>query len=107
MLTMRAVDGGVEFSVRAQPKASRNAVVGEHGHALKVAVTAAPTGGKANRALEKVLAKALGVRPSAVRVASGQASRDKTVRVDGVGVAEARGRLAAALAGRQGTRNTG
>jgi len=99
MLTMRAVDGGVELAVRAQPKASRNKVVGEHGDALKVAVTAAPTGGKANKAIEKVVAAALGVRTSVVDVVAGHASRDKSVRVLGLTVAEARKRLAAAGGG--------
>jgi len=94
MLAIRAVDGGVAFAVRAQPKASRDAVVGLHGDALKVAVTAAPTGGKANKAIEKVIAKALGVRPSAVAVVSGHASRDKAVRVEGLSADEVRTRLA-------------
>ena len=102
MLTVRAVDGGVEFRVRAQPKASRNEVVGLHGDALKVAVTAAPTGGKANRAIERALAKAFGVRPSAVDVVAGQTSRDKTARISGLGAAEARKRLAELLGSRQG-----
>jgi uncharacterized protein (TIGR00251 family) len=95
MLSMRAVDGGVQLSVRAQPKASRDRVVGLHGDALKVAVTAPPTGGKANRAIAKVLAKALGVRASAVAVVAGHASRDKTVRVLGLSLEDASQRLAA------------
>lgn len=94
MVTMRTVGGGVQFAVRAQPKASRDAVVGPHGQALKVAVTAAPTGGKANKAVEKTLARALGIRPSAVSVVSGRASRDKVVRIDGLTGDEVRTRLA-------------
>lgn len=99
MLILRVVDGGIQFAVRAQPKASRNAVVGLHGDALKVAVTAAPTGGKANRAIEKVVAKALGVRPSAVTVVGGLAARDKVIRVDGLSESEASARLAGVVAG--------
>ena len=90
MLALSAIDGGVQFPVRAQPKASRNAVVGLHGGRLKVAVTAAPTGGKANEAVEKVIAKALGIRPSAVSVVVGHASRDKVVRVSGLSIEAAR-----------------
>ncbi|MFW6164418.1 MAG: DUF167 domain-containing protein [Planctomycetota bacterium] len=41
-----------------------------------------------------MLAKALGVRSSAVTIVAGQASRDKTVQVDGLSQAEARRRLA-------------
>jgi len=90
MLALSAIDGGVQFPVRAQPKASRNAVVGLHGGRLKVAVTAAPTGGKANEAVEKVIAKALGIRPSAVAVVVGHTSRDKVVRVSGLSIEAAR-----------------
>ncbi len=98
MVTMRAVAGGVQFAVRAQPKASRDAVVGAHGDALKVAVTAAPTGGKANKAVEKLLARAFGVRASAVTIVAGRTSRDKVVRIDGLAMADAQQRLATALA---------
>ena len=64
-----------------------------------MAVTAAPTGRKANKAIEKLLARALGVRASAVTVIAGKASRDKVVRIDGLTVSDARKRLATALAG--------
>jgi hypothetical protein len=90
---LKAVEGGVQIRIRAQPRASRNAVVGLHGGRLKVAVTAAPTEGKANRAVLEVLAEALGVRASAVAVVAGDRSRDKTFRVAGLSVADARGRL--------------
>ena len=93
MLELRAVPGGVQLAVRAQPKASRDRVVGPHGAALKVAVTAAPTGGKANKAIEKVIAKAFGVRVSAVTVVAGHTSRDKAVHIDGLSEGEARAQL--------------
>ncbi len=93
-----ATEGCVEVAVRAQPKASRNAVVGWLGPRLKVAVAAAPTGGKANRAVEEVLADALGVRRSAVAVVAGHASRDKAVRITGLAPAEVRQRLSKLLA---------
>ena len=60
---------------------------------LSVAVTAAATEGKANRALAEVLAHALGVRGSAVAVVGGEHSRDKTVRIEGLSAAEARRRI--------------
>ena len=46
------------------------------------------------KAIEKVIAKALGVRASAVAVVAGRTSRDKVVRVEGVSEAELRRRLA-------------
>ena len=54
---------------------------------LAVRVRAAPIEGEANAALEQLLAKALGVRRSAVRVARGGQSRFKAVEVDGVDLA--------------------
>jgi len=93
VFTLKSVEGGVQLSIRAQPKASRNGLVGLHGDRLKVAVTAAPARGKANRALAEVLAHALGVRASAVRVVAGEHSRDKTVRIEGLSVAETRRRI--------------
>ncbi|HUT33256.1 MAG TPA: DUF167 domain-containing protein [Planctomycetota bacterium] len=98
MLDLSATRDGVRIAVRAQPKASRCEVVGRLGMRLKVAVTAAPTGGKANRAVEEVLADALGVRRSAVAIVAGQGSRDKVVHVSGLSLDEAIERLAVVLA---------
>jgi uncharacterized protein YggU (UPF0235/DUF167 family) len=51
---------------------------------LGLRVRAAPVEGEANAALEKLLAKALGVRRSAVSVTRGGRSRLKAVEVAGV-----------------------
>ena len=94
MLNLRAVaQGAVQIAVRAQPKASRNAVVGLVGDRLKIAVTAAPADGKANLALRKTLARTLGVRPAAVEILAGRTARDKTVQVHGLSVDQVRAKL--------------
>ena len=80
--------------VRVQPRASRDAIVGWHADALRLAVTAPPVDGAANEAVRRLLARALGVAPSAVRVVHGARGRDKVVRVDGLTGAEMRSRLA-------------
>lgn len=82
----RLVAGGAELRVRAQPGASRDQVegVGEDAaglHFLKVRVRAVPEKGRANAALEAVLAKALGLPKSAVVVEKGETQRIKTVRI--------------------------
>ncbi len=79
-------DGGVRFSVRVQPRASRNEIVGLHGDALKVRLSAPPVDGAANAALVELLADALGVPRRAVRIVAGETSRGKVVEVDGVHV---------------------
>jgi hypothetical protein len=78
------------------PRAARDQIVGWLDGALKVRVAATPEAGRANAALEAVLAAALGVRKSAVRVASGHASTRKRVEIDGVEQAELERRLRAA-----------
>jgi hypothetical protein len=73
-----------DLSVRLQPRARRDEVVGERAGAIVIRVTAPPVDGKANAALCAFVARAAGVPPSRVSVVRGQTSRDKVVRVDGV-----------------------
>jgi uncharacterized protein (TIGR00251 family) len=90
-------DGSFVLSVHAQPGAGRTAIVGRHGTALKVKVAAPPTGGRANEALARLLAETFGVKPAAVELTSGQASRQKRFRVAGVERDDLRRLLEAAL----------
>ena len=73
------------FEVRVTPRASRDQVAGFDAEGrLRVRLTAPPVEGAANDALIKLLAKALGVSRSRVKVAHGAASRNKLVEVLGV-----------------------
>lgn len=81
---LKDVPGGVEINVRAQPRASRSKVVGEHGGALKVQLAAPPVDGEANAALVELFAKLLGVPRRQVELISGDTSRSKRVRVTGL-----------------------
>ena len=72
---------GAEISVRVTPRASRNAVLLD-GEALRVTVTVVPEDGKANAAVIKLLAKALGVAKSRLVLVRGATSRDKLFRID-------------------------
>jgi uncharacterized protein (TIGR00251 family) len=72
----------MRLSVLVQPRASRNAIVGWHGEALKVALCAPPVDGEANAALLAYLAKALGLKKAQVRLAQGPASRHKLVDLE-------------------------
>ena len=71
-------------SLHVQPGASRAGVAGRHGSALKVKIAAPPESGRANAAVRRLLADALGVRPGDVEVVSGSASRRKRVRIRGL-----------------------
>lgn len=61
---------------------------------LKVKVTAAPEKGKANKAVVKLLARALGVAPSDIEVVHGETDRNKTLQIAGA-ADELRRRIAA------------
>jgi len=71
---------GTEFAVRVTPRAGRNVVLREEGR-LRVLVTAVPEDGKANLAVQKLLAGALGIARSRLALVRGQTGRDKVFRV--------------------------
>jgi hypothetical protein len=80
--------------VRVQPRAARSEIVGWRADGtLSVRVAAPPVEGQANAAVAALLAGALDLRPSAVRVERGARGRDKLVRVDGLTAAEIRQRI--------------
>jgi uncharacterized protein len=81
------------LDLKVSPKASRNAITGWLGPALKLSVTAAPERGKANEAVEELLADALKLPRSAVTVVAGHAARTKRVEVAGLSAEELAGRL--------------
>ena len=97
MIPVREGDKGATFAVRVQPRASRNAIAGEMGDALKIALTAPPVEGKANEACVEFLANLLKVPRSSVTIASGESSRNKVVRIAGMLASELEKRLRAAI----------
>ena len=76
--------GKVSFTVRVQPRARRDEIVGEHQDGLKIRLTAPPVDDRANEALRKLLATRLNVPLAAVRIAAGEHSRTKRVEILGV-----------------------
>ncbi|HTZ98745.1 MAG TPA: DUF167 domain-containing protein [Candidatus Aquilonibacter sp.] len=82
-IEVRERDGAVTFAVRVTPRASRDAIEGEHEGALKVRLTAPPVDDRANEALIRLLAERLNVPKSAVRIVAGEKSRTKRVEVSG------------------------
>jgi uncharacterized protein len=83
-ITVTAYVGRVRFAVRVQPRASRSEVVGIHGDALKVRLTAPPVEGAANDQLVELLAKVFRVARREVRIVAGGSSRSKIVEIDGI-----------------------
>ncbi len=75
------------------PNAKENEVVGRHGVAIKVKLRAPAVEGKANAALRSFLAEELNISESRITLASGQKSREKLIRIDGLSEEDVRRRL--------------
>lgn len=84
MLEITVHPGRVVFSVRVQPRASRDEAAGEMAGALKVRLQAPALEGRANEALCEFLADVLKTPKSAVRILSGERGRNKRVEIRGV-----------------------
>ena len=93
MIPIRDTPQGATFAVKVHPRARKNAVAGEIGDALKLALTAPPVEGKANDACVAFLAELLDVGRSSVTIVAGQTSRQKVVRISGVTAEQVRSRI--------------
>jgi uncharacterized protein YggU (UPF0235/DUF167 family) len=83
----------VKLRIKAVPGSTRNAVAGWLGDALKVRVTAPAEHGKANAAIEAVVAEALGIARASARVVGGTTSPRKVLEISGLSEAEVHRRL--------------
>ncbi|MGH2693577.1 MAG: DUF167 domain-containing protein [Actinomycetota bacterium] len=95
-----ASKGRALIEIFVQPRAAKNGLVGVHGRALKVKVTALPTDDRANRAVETLVAQWLGVPRARVSVVAGRASRNKRIAVVGMSPESVVAALAAVLPSR-------
>ena len=93
MIDLTAHALGTIVPVRAQPGARRNAIVGLHAGSLRVAVSAPPEKGKANAAIQALLADALGCKASQVGLLSGETARQKRFLIEGIAPEDLRERL--------------
>ena len=84
----------IKLQVKVVPGSSRACIAGWLGETLRVRVTAPPERGKANAAVEELLASALELARDAVRIVAGHASARKVVELSGLPEAELRSRLA-------------
>ena len=97
MIAIKHSPAGATFAVKVQPRARKNAITGELGDALKLALTAPPVEGKANDACIEFLSDLLNVPRSSVTIVAGQSSRNKVIRVAGLTPREIEERLRAAV----------
>ena len=93
MVPIHENSNGVTFSIKVHPRAKQDAITGEVGDALKLALTAPPVDGKANDACIGFFAKLLKVPRSSITIAAGHTSRNKVIRVTGLTSQQLRERL--------------
>ena len=87
-------DGSLILSIHVQPKASRTGLCGIHGESLKLAITAPPVDGKANREIIVFLAALLKISKKEITIISGAQSRKKRCRIGSLTENEVRKRIA-------------
>lgn len=81
------------LDVKVVPGARRDEIAGPLGDRLKIRVSAPPEGGRANKAVCALVARALGIRASEVTVVAGHGSPEKTLRIAGRRAEEVRAAL--------------
>jgi uncharacterized protein len=96
-IPIRDTPQGATFQVKVHPRARKNAITGEVGDALKLALTSPPVEGRANEACTAFFAELLNVPHSSVTIAAGQTGRNKVIRVAGLTAAQVKRRLSSAL----------
>ena len=84
------------IKVKVLPRSSRNQVAIEEGEGYRIKLTAPPVEGKANSALRIFLANSLGLSKSHISIISGEHSRLKSVRIEGLSLEEVERRLGGA-----------
>jgi uncharacterized protein len=98
MIAITPHSGGVVLPVLAHPGAKHTGIMGERSGALRVAVNAQPEKGKANVAIQSVLAEALACRASQITLLSGETSRRKRFLIGGINADELTRRLTVLIA---------
>jgi uncharacterized protein len=73
-----------ELDARIIPKSSRNEIIFGEGDPVKIKVTSPPVDGKANKAVVNLLAKQLKVSKKDIQIVSGEKSRNKKIRINGI-----------------------
>ncbi|MGD0480260.1 MAG: DUF167 domain-containing protein [Terracidiphilus sp.] len=98
---LRAAPSGVSLAVRAQPGAKKTAIIGIYGEGataqLKIVVQAPPLEGRANQALIAFLAQTFALPKNAIKLISGDLSRNKVFLLEGITLPRATAVLATRL----------
>ena len=93
VLALQQSGADVLLPVTVQPRASRNAVAGLHGNALKLLLTAPPVEGAANTACLGLLTNLLGISRARLSIIRGMKARHKLICITDMSVDTLRTRL--------------
>jgi uncharacterized protein (TIGR00251 family) len=97
-LSITEKNGRVRFSIRVQPRASKNEIVGAYGVAIRIRLTAPPVAGAANDKLVMFLSELFAVGRNSIMIVSGETSRSKVVEISGLTERAVRDALSGAVA---------
>jgi uncharacterized protein len=87
----------IRVALKVVPGSTREGIAGWLGDALKVRVRAPAEAGRANAAVVRVVAEALGLPANAVRITSGSSSPKKILELDGLDLETLRARIDALM----------
>ncbi len=93
MIPILEKGSGVTFAIKVHSRAKKNAITGEVGDTLMLSLTSPPVDRKANQASIEFFANLLKVPRSSITIASGQTSRNKVIRAEGLSSKEVGKRL--------------
>jgi uncharacterized protein len=75
---------GITLKIKVEPRSSGKGIAGIMGDIIKIKLHAPPVGGAANEELIEALSEEFGVKKRAIKIISGQSSRNKVVEIEGV-----------------------
>lgn len=93
VLRIKQAAGAVEIALHVQPRARKDEIAGNYNGALKVKVTAPPVDDAANKAIIHFFAGLLDLPKSHLKIISGEKSRGKILRIEGVSLAHLLSRI--------------
>lgn len=83
-MVIRELSDGIAVSVKVQPRASRNQIIGQTGESIKVHLNAPPVDGAANAACIELFSDILKLPKSSIHLLSGHKSRNKIIKIEGL-----------------------
>jgi len=72
------------LKIKVEPRSSGKGIAGSIGDIIKIKLHAPPVGGAANEELIEVLSEEFKIKKRAIKIISGQSSRNKVIEIEGV-----------------------